>query len=182
MDEGSVTRSTPHSTLAIVADNEFCAQVAPLLMCEKGSIRDAFIGEPVEEVLEMVRWALSHEQDEGFDPAKVLTSWANRRGRGAWSPKPYKPSLTKRGPNGELARMLVELLEPAPGGAGGHPRQGRGHPQQAVLKWLPTTWSCTTRSHLSCLRSTRGPTAARLTGESRRGWSSSLRQPAGECR
>jgi hypothetical protein len=42
------------------------------------------VGEPVEEALEMVRWALRHEDDPGFDAARALPSWARRRGRGAW--------------------------------------------------------------------------------------------------
>ncbi len=85
MDEVSVTRPSPPSTRAIVADEAFCGQVAALLLCQEAPIRDAFIGEPAEEVLEMVRWALSHEDDEGFDPAVVLTAWAKKRGRGVWS-------------------------------------------------------------------------------------------------
>jgi len=88
MDNSSVTRSSQSPTKAIVADENLCKQVAALLMCDRGPIHDAFIGEPVEEVLEMVRWALSHEDDEGFDTAKVLTNWARKRGRGAWSEKP----------------------------------------------------------------------------------------------
>jgi hypothetical protein len=84
MDERSVTRPLPPPTRAIVADEAFCAQVAALLMCDPEPIRQAFLGEPAEEVLEMVRWALSREDDEGFDPAAVLTAWARKRGRGAW--------------------------------------------------------------------------------------------------
>jgi hypothetical protein len=119
MDGSSVTRSSPPTTRAIVADEAFCAQVAALLLCERGPIRDAFFGEPAEEVLEMVRWALSHEDDEGFDTAKVLTSWAKKRGRGAWSGRPRCP---ERNSDGELTwalanfwaehpRELAELLE-----------------------------------------------------------------------
>ncbi len=81
MDEISVTRHSPPTTEAIVADEAFCAQVAALLLCDQPPIHDAFIGEPVEEVLEMVRWVLSHEDDEGFDTAQVLTEWAKKRGR-----------------------------------------------------------------------------------------------------
>jgi hypothetical protein len=88
MDKVSVTRSSPPSTKAIVADETFCAQVAALLLCERAPIHDAFIGEPAEEVLEMVRWALSHQDDKGFDTAKVLTEWSKKRGRGAWSGRP----------------------------------------------------------------------------------------------
>ncbi len=84
MDEASVTRAPASPTRAIVANEAFCAQVAALLLCDPESIRDAFFGEPVEEVLEMVRWALKHEQDPGFDAARALPNWARRRGRGAW--------------------------------------------------------------------------------------------------
>ena len=75
MDERSVNRPAPIPTAAIVADEAFCAQAAAVLMSEEQPVRDAFIGEPAEEVLEMVRWALSHHQDEdGFDAAEVLTA------------------------------------------------------------------------------------------------------------
>jgi hypothetical protein len=78
MDEARITRPSPPSTRTVVANEDFCKQVAVLLLCDRGPIHDAFIGEPVEEVLEMVRWALSHEDDEGFDAAEVLTSWRRR--------------------------------------------------------------------------------------------------------
>jgi hypothetical protein len=104
MDEVSVTRTVP--TLVIVADEAFCAQAAAVLMCDEEPIRNAFIGEPVEEVLAMVRWALSHEDDEGFDTAKVLTDWAEKRERGAWSTR-LKPSPTRQNLNGKLAEALA---------------------------------------------------------------------------
>jgi hypothetical protein len=85
MDGSSVTRTPASPTRAIVADETFCAQAAAVLLCDPGPIREAFIGEPVEEALEMVRWALKHEGDPGFDAARALPSWARRRGRGAWS-------------------------------------------------------------------------------------------------
>jgi len=84
MDEASVTRAPASPTRAIVADEAFCGQAAAVLLCDEGPIRDAFVGEPVEEALEMVRWALKHEADPGFDAARALPSWARRRGRGAW--------------------------------------------------------------------------------------------------
>ena len=119
MDKARITRPSPPSTRTIVADEGFCRQVAALLLCDRGLIHDAFIGEPVEEVLEMVRWALSHEDDEGFDTAEVLISWAKKRGRGAWSGRPRRP---ERNSDGELTwalanfwaehpRELAELLE-----------------------------------------------------------------------
>ncbi len=111
MDEVSVTRGAPSSTKAIVADEAFCAQVAALLLCDEGPVRDAFIGEPAEEVLEMVRWALRHEDDEGFDPAVVLTAWAKKRGRGAWNGRTSPRRRDGDGAKGlavALARMWAE--------------------------------------------------------------------------
>ena len=119
MDEARITRPSPPSTRTIVSNEDFCKQVAVLLLCDRAPIHDAFIGEPVEEVLEMVRWALSHEDDEGFDPAEVLTWWAKKRGRGVWSGRPRRPELNS---DGELTwalanfwaehpRELAQLLE-----------------------------------------------------------------------
>src|SRR5215213_9479515 len=112
MDEVSVTRTSPPSTKAIVANQDFCKQVAALLLCDRGPIHDAFVGEPVEEVLAMVRWALSHEDDEGFDTAEVLASWAKKRERGAWSGRPQRP---ERDPYEELARALGTYWREHPG-------------------------------------------------------------------
>src|SRR5215210_2600774 len=114
MDKSSVTRTAPPSIRAIVADEAFCAQAAAVLMCDQEPIRNAFIGEPVEEVLTMVRWALSHEDDEGFDPAKVLTDWAQKRERGVWSGRPRKSSLTRQDLNGKLARVLADYWSQNP--------------------------------------------------------------------
>ncbi len=113
MDERSVTRPSPPSTLAIVADEALCMQAAAVLGCEEEPIRDAFIGEPAEEILEMVRWALSHEQDEeGFDAAQVLTRWAKKRG--AWSGREPEPSLTQQNLNGRLAGALIRYWSENP--------------------------------------------------------------------
>ncbi len=115
MDERSVTRPAPIPTASIVADGAFCAQAAAVLGCEEGPIRDAFIGEPVEEALEMVRWAISHQQnEEGFDTAEVLTAWAKKRGRGAWSGREPEPSLTQQNLNGRLAGALVRYWSENP--------------------------------------------------------------------
>ena len=115
MDERSVTRPSPPSTLAIVADGAFCVQAAALLGCDEDPIRDAFLGEPAEEVLEMVRWALSHQDDaEGFDAAQVLTAWAKKRGRGAWSAREPEPSSAVRGLNGRLAGALIRYWSENP--------------------------------------------------------------------
>ena len=54
----------------------------------------------------MVRWALSHEGDEGFDTAEVLTSWAKKRGRGAWSGRTRPP---ERNSDGELTWALANF-------------------------------------------------------------------------
>jgi hypothetical protein len=112
MDEAKITRPSVPSTKAIVANEDFCKQVAALLLCDRGPIHDAFIGEPAEEVLEMVRWALSHEDDEGFDTAEVLTWWAEKRGRGAWSGRPRRP---ERDPYEELASALGSYWKEHPG-------------------------------------------------------------------
>jgi hypothetical protein len=84
MDGSSVTRAPASPTRAIVADEAFCKQAAAVLLCDPEPVREAFIGEPAEEVLEMVRWALRHEPAPGFDAARALPNWARRRGRGAW--------------------------------------------------------------------------------------------------
>ena len=112
MDETRITRTSPPSTRTIVADEGLCRQVAALLMCDSAPIHDAFIGEPVEEILEMVRWALSHEDDEGFDTAVVLASWARKRGRGAWSGRPRRP---ERDSYEKLARALGDYWKEHPG-------------------------------------------------------------------
>jgi hypothetical protein len=104
MDEARITRPSPPSTRTIGADENFCKQAAALLLCHRAPIHDAFMGEPVEEVLEMVRWALKHEDAEGFDTAEVLASWAKKRGRGAWSGRPRRP---QRNSDGELTLALA---------------------------------------------------------------------------
>ena len=60
----------------------------------------------------MVRWALFHEDDESFDAAMVLTAWAKKRGRGAWSGRPRHP---ERDPYAELARALASYWAEHPG-------------------------------------------------------------------
>jgi hypothetical protein len=112
MDEVSLTRTAQPSTKSIVADKGLCRQVAALLLCDEEPVCDAFIGEPVEEVLEMVRWALSHGNDGGFDAAKVLTGWARKRGRGAWSARPRR---LERDPYTELAQVLANYWAEHPG-------------------------------------------------------------------
>jgi hypothetical protein len=114
MDKSSVTRTSPPSTRFIVADETFCTQVAALMLCDEERIRDAFIGEPVEEVLAMVRWALSHRHDEGFETEKILTDWAQKRKRGAWSGRLHKSSSTRQNLNGKLARVLADYWSPHP--------------------------------------------------------------------
>ena len=112
MDGSSVTCPSPPSTKEIVADGAFCAQAAAVLGCEEEPIHQAFIGEPAEEVLEMVRWALKHQDEEGFDAAEVLTAWAEKRGRGAWSGRESVP--TNRNLNGKLAEALARFWSENP--------------------------------------------------------------------
>jgi hypothetical protein len=58
--------------------------VAGLLVVEPKVTRQVFLGEPVEEVMAMVKWALKHEGEAEFDPEKILPAWAKKRGRGYW--------------------------------------------------------------------------------------------------
>jgi len=62
----------------------------------------------------MIRWALSHEDDEGFGTEKVLTDWAKKRERGAWSGRPSKPSPTRQDLNEKLARLLADYWSQHP--------------------------------------------------------------------
>jgi hypothetical protein len=84
MDMRSVTRPPLPSTRAILAGAHLCDQVSALLLIEAKTTRHAFLGEPVEEVLAMVKWALKHEGEADFDPEKILPAWAQKRCRGYW--------------------------------------------------------------------------------------------------
>jgi hypothetical protein len=84
MDTRSVTRPPLPSTRAILAGAHLCDQISALLLIEPKTVRQAFLGEPVEEVLAMVKWALKHEGEAEFDPEKILPAWAKKRGRGYW--------------------------------------------------------------------------------------------------
>lgn len=84
MDTRSVTRPPLPSTRAILAGAHLCDQVSALLLVEVKIIRQAFLGEPVKEVLTMAEWALKHEGEAEFDPEKILLAWAKKRGRGYW--------------------------------------------------------------------------------------------------
>jgi hypothetical protein len=54
------------------------------LLVDTKVTRQAFLGEPVEEVMAMARWILKHEGEVEFDPEKILPAWAKKRGRGYW--------------------------------------------------------------------------------------------------
>jgi hypothetical protein len=84
MDTRSVTRPPLPSTRAILAGAHLCDQVSALLLIEPKTVRQAFLGEPVEEVMAMVKWVLKHEGEAEFDPKKILPAWARKRGRGYW--------------------------------------------------------------------------------------------------
>jgi hypothetical protein len=111
MDEVSVTRSPNPALTSIVADAGLCKQVAHVLGIEEETVRRAFIGEPVEVVLAMAGWVLSHEWDDGFDAGEVLPAWAERRGRGAWSGRPVQASRNGGERNGEPTKreLAVEI-------------------------------------------------------------------------
>jgi hypothetical protein len=87
MDTISVTRPTLPSTRAILAGAHLCDQISALLLIEPKIARQAFLGEPVEEVMAMAEWAFKHEGEAEFNPAKILLAWARKRGRGYWRVK-----------------------------------------------------------------------------------------------
>ena len=84
MDTRSVTRPPLPSTRAILAGAHLCDQVSALLLIEPKTVRQAFLGEPVEEVMAMVKWSLKHEGEADFDFERILPAWARKRGRGYW--------------------------------------------------------------------------------------------------
>lgn len=85
MDKNSVARP---STRVLVVDEALARRLALFLFCEPRPIMNAFIGEPIKEALALCEWAVAHEGDAGFDPAKALPNWAKRRKRGRWSDRP----------------------------------------------------------------------------------------------
>ncbi len=52
------------------------------MLVEAKAARQAFLGEPVEEVMPMVKWALKHDAEATFDAEKLLPAWAKKRGWG----------------------------------------------------------------------------------------------------
>ena len=72
----------------------------------------------------MVRWTLSYQDDGGFDAARVLTNWAKKRGRGAWSGRAPSPSLSRQNLNGKLAEALIRYWSENP------------HELAALLDWV----------------------------------------------
>ena len=96
MDKVSVTRTAPPSTRSLVAGAHLCDQVSALLLIEPKVSRQAFLGEPVEEVLAMVEWALEHEGEAEFNPQKVLPAWARKRGRGYWRTEDHRVEECRR--------------------------------------------------------------------------------------
>jgi hypothetical protein len=84
MDTRSVTRPPLPSLRAVVARAHLCDQVSALLLIEPKSARQALLGEPVDQVMAMVKWSLKHEGEAEFDPDRILPAWAKKRGRGHW--------------------------------------------------------------------------------------------------
>ncbi len=77
----------------MTADEALCRRIAGFLFCEPAPIMDAFLGEPITEVMAMTRWCVEHEAPS-FDPEKVLPAWAAKRGRGRWSDRPNQAART----------------------------------------------------------------------------------------
>jgi hypothetical protein len=85
------------------------------LLVRPGPIRDAFIGGPVEEVLEMVRWALSHEDVRGLRSGRGphrLGEGAGTRARSGRSPRSTEDerNIGAARPAVALARILHLLI------------------------------------------------------------------------
>jgi hypothetical protein len=78
MDTRSVTRPPLPSTRSVLTGAHLCDQISALLLIEPKVTRQAFLGEPVEEVLAMVRWALKHEGEVEFDIERILLAWAQK--------------------------------------------------------------------------------------------------------
>ena len=135
MDEISVTRSSPPSTKAIVADEGFCAQVAALLLCDRTPIHDAFIGEPAEEVLEMVRWVSRTRTTRDSTLPRCSPPGPRRGGaaRGAVGPRRWRRMATE--PRGwPLPGPDVDTAPRVP--SRDHTGLG-GEPEWAVLRCPP---------------------------------------------
>jgi hypothetical protein len=79
MDTRSVTRPPLPSTTAVVAGAHLCDQISALLLIEPKVVRQAFLGEPVEEVMAMVKWVLKHEGETEFDPERILPAREEKR-------------------------------------------------------------------------------------------------------
>jgi hypothetical protein len=95
MDIRSVTRPPLPSTRAVVAGAHLCDQISTLLLVEPKIARQAFLGEPVEEVMARAEWALKHEGEAGFDSERIPASLGTEErpriledrgppGRGVW--------------------------------------------------------------------------------------------------
>ena len=87
MDTRSVTRPPLPSTRAILAGAHLCDQVSALLLVEAKTTRQAFLGEPVEEVMAMVKWALMHEGEATFDPERILPPGRRSEGGAIGGPR-----------------------------------------------------------------------------------------------
>lgn len=93
MTQESVDQTRP-STRAITVDAALARRMAGFMFADQEPVVAAFLGEPVKEALAMVEWAVRHEGEEGFDPAKALVAWAKRRKRGVWSDRPNHAART----------------------------------------------------------------------------------------
>lgn len=77
----------PNDTRNGVADADFCEMVARGLGIEPSSARTAFLGEPTGGVLGVVAWAADNS-DDPQERARMVISWAKKRGAGAFRPAP----------------------------------------------------------------------------------------------
>ena len=79
------------STAPLVANEQNCRDVANLLLLEEPqAAEDAFLGEPLEAMLHVVRWCLANSEHPNYCPEQMIRGWAKARGRGTWSDRPSR--------------------------------------------------------------------------------------------
>lgn len=106
-----------------VATREFCEAVAHDLGIKPATARSAFLGEPTQQVLGVMSWALDRAEDPK-ERSRMVIGWAKKRGAGAFRPQPDEfislagnvVNMTKGTyrENEALARMLVRYWNENP--------------------------------------------------------------------
>jgi hypothetical protein len=104
MDKPSVTRAAPPSTKAIVADEGFCAQVAALLLCDRGPIRRFHRRASRRSTRDGPVGTLPRGR-RGLRHRRGAHHLGQEAGEGAWSGRPRRPQEC----DDEAERLAVAL-------------------------------------------------------------------------